>query len=398
DSQGVGIGSPGPGAVQVVLKEDMRPGDTADIPNSVGVIGAQINEGFQGAAVIVLLFQKEETRVNAMRAGFEAFFGELKPAILDNNNLADLATGDDATRQAAIDRIKALVEAPITNAIHDHMGTADKLLRPHDSLIGSGFQFLDLRSQFFSVLISTGGAGPPDEYRVEGVFDTGSWAARPVVSWAPNRLDIFGLGVDNDMFHKWWDGTSWPADWEWLGGIFNSPPAAVSWGFGRLDIFGLGVDNTMFHKWWDPTWRAPDGTNWGPSLTDWQSLGDTVGFKSPPAAVSWGPNRLDVFGVGIGSVDTSQTITMFHKWWDSTNWGPSPADWEWLGGIFNSPPAAVSWGFGRLDIFGLGVDNTTFHKWWDPTWTAPDGTNWGPSLTDWQSLGDTKFNSPPAAV
>src|SRR5581483_3148365 len=319
DSQGVGIGSPGPGAVQVVLKEDMRPGDTADIPNSVGVIGAQINEGFQGAAVIVLLFQKEETRVNAMRAGFEAFFGELKPAILDNNNLADLATGDDATRQAAIDRIKALVEAPITNAIHDHMGTADKLLRPHDSLIGSGFQFLDLRSQFFSVLISTGGAGPPDEYRVEGVFDTGSWAARPVVSWAPNRLDIFGLGVDNNMFHKWWD----------------------------------------------PTWRAPDGTNWGPSLTDWQSLGDTVGFKSPPAAVSWGPNRLDVFGVGIGSVDTSQTITMFHKWWDSTNWGPSPADWEWLGGIFNSPPAAVSWGFGRLDIFGLGVDNTTFHKWWD---------------------------------
>jgi hypothetical protein len=24
------------------------------------------------------------------------------------------------------------------------------------------------------------------------------WAARPVVSWAPNRLDIFGLGVNNE--------------------------------------------------------------------------------------------------------------------------------------------------------------------------------------------------------
>ena len=41
------------------------------------------------------------------------------------------------------------------------------------------------------------------------------------VSWAPNRLDIFGLGVANDMFHNWSsDGTNW-GGWESLGGIFN---------------------------------------------------------------------------------------------------------------------------------------------------------------------------------
>jgi hypothetical protein len=347
----------------------------------------------------------------------------------------------------------------------------DKLLRPHDSPIGSGFQFLDLRSQFVSVLISTGGAGLLDEYRVWGLFDTGSWAAKPVVSWGPNRLDIFGLGVDNDMFHKWWDGTNWgpsnskilwewrggtfnsppaavswgpnrldifglgvdydmfhqwwdgtnwgpsptdPNRWESLGGIFNSPPAAVSWGFGHLDIFGLGVDNTMFHKWWDPAWQSSDGTNWGPSRTEWESLGDPFAFNSPPAAVSWGPNRLDIFGVGVDTRLDSPKNTMFHKWWDptwtapdGTHWGPSQTDWESLGDpiAFNSPPAAVSWGSNRLDIFGVGVDtrlenppkNTMFHKWWDPTWTAPDGTHWGPSRTDWQPLGGT-FNSPPAAV
>jgi hypothetical protein len=46
-----------------------------------------------------------------------------------------------------------------------------------------------------------------------------------VVSWAPNRLDIFGLDVNNEMLHKWWDGTSWgpsQTDWETLGGIFNT--------------------------------------------------------------------------------------------------------------------------------------------------------------------------------
>src|SRR5205085_2758999 len=161
-------------------------------------------------------------------------------------------------------------------------------------------------------------------------------------------------GVDNDMFHQWFDGTNWgpsptnPNLWEPLGGIFNSPPTAVSWGFGRLDIFGLGVENTMFHKWWDPIWKAPDGTNWGPSQTDWQPLGDTVVFNSPPAAVSWAPNRLDIFGVGVGvnknGKPTTPQNTMFHKWWDGTSWKPSPTDWKPLdGATFISPPAAVSW-------------------------------------------------------
>jgi Repeat of unknown function (DUF346) len=362
DVQGVvGIARPGPEAVQVVLKEDMRPGDTADIPTSVGILSAQIDGGFAGMALVVLLFQKEETRLHSMRDGFEAFFSELVPAV--TANLGDLISRDDATRNAAIERITARVQAKIEKAIHDHLDTGDKLLRTLDSLIGSNFQFLDLRSQFFNVGISAA----PGEYTVRGVLDTGSWAARPVVSWAPNRLDIFGLGVDNDMFHKWWDGTNWGpsrTDWERLGGTFNSPPAAVSWGPNRLDIFGLGVDNTMFHKWWD-------GTNWGPSRTDWEWLGGTQ-FISPPAAVSWAPNRLDIFGVGVDN-------TMFHKWWDGTNWGPSRTDWVSLGDTqFISPPAAVSWAPNRLDIFGLDVDNVVRHNW------SGDGTNWG----GWEPLGD----------
>jgi hypothetical protein len=92
-----------------------------------------------------------------------------------------------------------------------------------------------------------------------------------VASWGSNRLDIFGLGTDNQMYHKAWNGTSWEpsqTDWQPLGGTFNSPPAAVSWGSNRLDIFGLGTDNQMYHKAWN-------GTSWEPSQTDWQPLGGT---------------------------------------------------------------------------------------------------------------------------
>jgi hypothetical protein len=91
----------------------------------------------------------------------------------------------------------------------------------------------------------------------------------PVVSWAPNRLDIFGLGTvpTNSMYHKAWANGWFPSqtDWEPLGGVFNSPPAAVSWGPNRLDIFGLGTDNSMYHKYW--------ANGWGPSQTDWEALG-----------------------------------------------------------------------------------------------------------------------------
>src|SRR5207244_6107795 len=116
------------------------------------------------------------------------------------------------------------------------------------------------------------------------------------VSWAPDLLDRCGLGVNIDMFHVWWDlfrtgpdgthGGPSLADWDPLGGIFNSPPAAVSWGPNRLDIFGLGVNNEMLHKWWDETGRAPSRTKWEPS-------GAT--FHSPHTTLHSSPTPLDTF-------------------------------------------------------------------------------------------------------
>jgi hypothetical protein len=179
---------------------------------------------------------------------------------------------------------------------------------------------------------------------------------------------IFGLGVDNQMFH--WNGRR-DATWVALGGKFASPPVAVSRPKGPTDVFALGFDQQIYHK-------VYDGTLWTP---EWESLGGS--FITPPAAVSWAWNRVDLFALGPGS-------QMFHRAWDGFQWLPS-GTWEALGGVFSSPPAAVSWGPNRLDIFGLGVDNTMFHKSWD-------GSRWLPSATGWEQLGTQTFTSPPAAT
>src|SRR5689334_11786116 len=74
-------------------------------------------------------------------------------------------------------------------------------------------------------------------------------AGPTVSSWAANRLDVFGTGTDNHMWHKWWDGSSW-SGWEDLGGVLIDNPAAVSWGPNRIDTFVRGTDNALWHKWW----------------------------------------------------------------------------------------------------------------------------------------------------
>jgi len=68
-------------------------------------------------------------------------------------------------------------------------------------------------------------------------------------------------------------GSRW-SGWESRGGLLTSPPAVVSWGPDRLDIFARGGDNAVWHQAWN-------GSAW----SGWESRGGMV--TSPPCAVSW---------------------------------------------------------------------------------------------------------------
>jgi hypothetical protein len=35
-----------------------------------------------------------------------------------------------------------------------------------------------------------------------------------------------------------------------LGPAIVSNPAAVSWAANRIDLFGVGTDGNLYHKWW----------------------------------------------------------------------------------------------------------------------------------------------------
>ncbi|HNU80070.1 MAG TPA: sialidase, partial [Bacillota bacterium] len=154
-------------------------------------------------------------------------------------------------------------------------------------------------------------------------------SAPAAASWQPNRLDVFARGQNQALWHVYWNGARWSA-WEDLGGILTTGPGAVSWGTNRIDVFARGQNQALWHIYWD-------GIRW----SAWEDLGGII--TSEPAAASWQANRLDVFARG-------QNQSLWHKYWDGIRW----SEWEDLGGVLTSAPAAVSWGPNRIDVFGRG--------------------------------------------
>jgi hypothetical protein len=135
----------------------------------------------------------------------------------------------------------------------------------------------------------------------------------------------------------------------------SSPAVCVCPGRpGRIDLAIIGDNDAMYHKFWGPSGGSYQPL-WTPSFED---LG--AQFVSPPSIASWGPGRVDIFGIGMNK-------TVLHKHWNGSKWTPDGQNWEDLGGNMNSCVQAVSVKSGRIDLFVLGNENTLRHKVY-PTW------------------------------
>jgi hypothetical protein len=212
------------------------------------------------------------------------------------------------------------------------------------------------------------------------------------------RTDLFGIGTDYAMYHKQlWGELAGDdlSDWEDLGGVFVSAPAAAVWGTGRVDVFGLGTDHAMYQRTlnndtWSSGWQrlggtftsagslvftAPDqmyllvrdenfmlrssytdGTTW----TDFENHGGNL--ASAPVAVSREGGFVDVFAIFNDG-------GLYHSWWDTQIWN----DWEPLGGSYVGEPAAVCRTAGQIDVFVTGSDQHLYHhSFSNNSWALPE--------------------------
>jgi hypothetical protein len=167
---------------------------------------------------------------------------------------------------------------------------------------------------------------------------------RPVCAIAPTptRIDVFGDRGGSTLFHQWWDGTQ--SNSEDLGGSIFSPVCATSWvqspRLGGPKPYRIDVFALDVHSA-----LIHNSQQQGQAWTGWNSLGGV--YTSPPSAVSWGPGRIDVFMLG-------QNHALFHN----GNFGNSEGNFNGEdsrgGQNLISQPAAVSSAPGRLDVFVIG--------------------------------------------
>lgn len=217
--------------------------------------------------------------------------------------------------------------------------------------------------------ISDSAAGSPQTVSLAGTGTSPRWEslggllpAGATVSWDGTRLDVFVRGSDQGLWHRSFDGTRW-SNWDPLGGVLGSDPAAVSWGPGRIDIFVKGTDGRPWHMTF-----ANGGFN------TWQPMDGLLG--STPTVTTLASGHLDLFTRGTDA-------QLWHNTFDNGRW----TDWQPLGGVLDSQVAAVSWAPGHIDVFTKGTDNNL----WQQTY---DAGHWG----GWQPHYDGVLASPPAAT
>jgi len=175
--------------------------------------------------------------------------------------------------------------------------------------------------------------------------------------------------------------TGTEADWTNAAGILTAAPAAASEDQNDLEAFVRGADGALYHQ---------VGSGSGLAPFDSSSLGGPTSsaFTGSPAVTSWGWGRLDVFVRGNDN-------TLYHRYYDNGQWS---SGWENLGGILSDSPAATSQSSNELDVFVRGVDGALYQKTWNgSSWSgytdlggptggaftgAPAATSWGAGRLD----------------
>lgn len=189
-------------------------------------------------------------------------------------------------------------------------------------------------------------------------------------SRAPGLLDVFIVDPrpgSPGIYTKAWNGSTWlpsATGWWYLGGDIVSEPTVVSWGANRLDVFGRSSNGQVMHLAWN-------GSSWG----SWESLGGNI--TDDVAAVSRASGRIDIF------VRDAATGALLTKYWNGSAWYPSKTGFTSLGGEINGSPVAVAPSSTRMDVFVRGTDDSVQVKTWHGgfIWYWSDYTHLGGKTT-----------------
>jgi len=176
----VDVDAPIANFARVVIKSDMRAGQTAPVPAQAGVLRTRLEDNLfeTHLILIVALWDEDESPDDVVQAGFRAFVSEIGAALGNAQTLLEIqqaeAANDEEALQAIAKAIQERVEKKVRAAI------ADSLSGPQKVAVKTGFLNLDdiLGSVFkgFSQVLPTAfnlvfGQGTPNQFEIQGKLE-----------------------------------------------------------------------------------------------------------------------------------------------------------------------------------------------------------------------------------
>jgi hypothetical protein len=220
------------GDPRVVIQADMQGGQSAAIPNEVGVLQRTLesNDLTQHRVLLVIaLWEELDTPENVVDAGYRAFDSALGPAI--QANLAGLANPSD--ENAAIAAISAAVNNAVTAAIENTLSGWQKVEiwlgnLQLDHLIGSSFQAITGEGNF-TVTFGSSAQNSTNSWIISGGFQFAPPKPSTVV---PNLFELSGaaatkLLVSAKLVPHFANTGSWVQSQSPLAGAVVAPGSTV---------------------------------------------------------------------------------------------------------------------------------------------------------------------------
>jgi len=188
-SGAVSVAAPAVENARLVIRDDMRAGEVADIPTSVGVIGMQVDDASPGLILAVALLEADDGPDHAIKAAFQAYVTGLRDAV--QSHLLEL--NDPARRDNAVAETKQEVTDEVTTAFRSNLTLLERIrifilgIQNPDDVIDSDFQSfsppfvptpftLRFGPDRGGRLLSYGDAGTPGNVSAPVVVGFGGWS------------------------------------------------------------------------------------------------------------------------------------------------------------------------------------------------------------------------------
>lgn len=165
------------------------------------------------------------------------------------------------------------------------------------------------------------------------------------ITRGPGQFDVFAVDTAEQVVQRHFDATTGWGDWVRLGATATAGPGAIALGPDRINVVIRDTDGTTRTRMWlrDVGWYS--WAEWGERIYGMPTLSK----RSNTVMDVWSRDDADA--------------TLVHGY--STDGGARySVPFEDLGGVLTTPPVAVSWAGNRIDVFGRGTNGNLYHKWW----------------------------------